>query len=49
MAVARRVAEEVGSEVGGVVGYSVRFDEKYSPATKIKVSCAIRDLLTMCS
>jgi len=33
---AGRVAEEQGSSLGDLVGYSVRFDEKCSPRTKIK-------------
>ncbi|KAJ3069100.1 putative ATP-dependent RNA helicase dhr2 [Podochytrium sp. JEL0797] len=34
--IARRVAEESGVKLGSEVGYSVRFDDKTSPATKIK-------------
>jgi HrpA-like RNA helicase len=34
--VAERVAEEVGCELGTLVGYSVRFDERTSPMTRIK-------------
>lgn len=34
--VANRVADEMGVEVGGLVGYSVRFEEKTSPDTRIK-------------
>ena len=34
--VARRVAEEQGTEIGRGVGYAVRFEERSSPATRIK-------------
>ena len=34
--VAKRVAFEMGVEVGGKVGYTIRFDDKTSPSTKIK-------------
>ena len=34
--VAQRVAEEMGVEVGQEVGYSIRFDDRTSPATRIK-------------
>ncbi|PRW45383.1 ATP-dependent RNA helicase dhx8 isoform A [Chlorella sorokiniana] len=34
--VAQRVAEEMGTELGGKVGYSIRFDDKTSPQTRIK-------------
>lgn len=33
---ADRVAKEQGTSVGDVIGYSVRFDEKYTPTTRIK-------------
>ncbi|KAJ1922757.1 ATP-dependent RNA helicase [Tieghemiomyces parasiticus] len=33
---ARRVAEEVGTPLGKRVGYTVRFDDKSSPSTKLK-------------
>lgn len=33
---ARRVAEEQGTDVGHRVGYAVRFEERCSPATRIK-------------
>ncbi|KXN83112.1 putative ATP-dependent RNA helicase prh1 [Leucoagaricus sp. SymC.cos] len=33
---ADRVAKEQGISVGDVVGYAVRFDEKYTPSTRIK-------------
>ncbi|KAH8681227.1 P-loop containing nucleoside triphosphate hydrolase protein [Xylariales sp. PMI_506] len=36
MSVAKRVAEEVGCELGDEVGYLIRFEDKTSPATKIK-------------
>ncbi len=35
--VARRIADETGTELGDVVGYSVRFSDKTSAATQIKV------------
>lgn len=38
---AQRVAQEQGVRVGGGVGYSVRFDEKCSGATRIKVCCTL--------
>ncbi|CAN0208209.1 unnamed protein product [Ectocarpus sp. 6 AP-2014] len=34
--VATRVAEEMGSRLGETVGYSVRFDSRVGPATKVK-------------
>ncbi|CAM9265782.1 unnamed protein product [Ectocarpus fasciculatus] len=34
--VATRVAEEMGSRLGEAVGYSVRFDSRVGPATKVK-------------
>lgn len=34
--VAARVAQEMGVPLGGLVGYAVRFDDRTSPATKIK-------------
>ena len=37
VAVARRLAEEVGCEVGGFVGYQVRFDDRSTPDTRIKL------------
>ena len=36
MSVAKRVSEEVGCELGQEVGYNVRFDDRTSPATRIK-------------
>jgi len=36
ISVAKRVAEEVGCELGQEVGYHVRFDESFTPNTKIK-------------
>lgn len=36
MTVAQRVAEEMGVEIGQEVGYSIRFDDRTSPATRIK-------------
>ncbi|TQN69818.1 Pre-mRNA-splicing factor ATP-dependent RNA helicase prp22 [Colletotrichum shisoi] len=36
MSVAKRVAEEVGTALGEAVGYTIRFEDKTSPATKIK-------------
>jgi len=36
MTVAARVAKEVGCELGAKVGYSIRFEDKSSPATRIK-------------
>ena len=36
ISLARRVAQERGGTVGGEVGYSVRFDSKTSPETKMK-------------
>ncbi|CAJ2513674.1 Uu.00g017930.m01.CDS01 [Anthostomella pinea] len=36
MSVAKRVAEEVGCELGQEVGYTIRFEDKTSPATRIK-------------
>ena len=35
-AAARRIAEERGGRVGDEVGYQVRFDNRSSPATRIK-------------
>ncbi len=35
--IAERVAEELGDEVGGIVGYKVRFTDKVSKRTAIKV------------
>jgi len=35
LSVARRVAEEMDTDVGAEVGYSVRFDERISPRTRI--------------
>lgn len=37
VAVARRLAEETRSELGGYVGYQVRFDDRTSPDTKLKL------------
>jgi HrpA-like RNA helicase len=34
--VAKRVAFEMGVEIGSKVGYTIRFDDKTSPSTKIK-------------
>ncbi|EQB50697.1 helicase associated domain-containing protein [Colletotrichum gloeosporioides Cg-14] len=36
MSVAKRVAEEVGTPLGEAVGYTIRFEDRTSPATKIK-------------
>ncbi|TGJ85834.1 hypothetical protein E0Z10_g2905 [Xylaria hypoxylon] len=36
MSVAKRVAEEVGCELGREVGYTIRFEDKTSPSTRIK-------------
>ncbi|KAH7130434.1 P-loop containing nucleoside triphosphate hydrolase protein [Dendryphion nanum] len=36
MSVAKRVAEEVGCPLGAEVGYTIRFEDKTSPDTKIK-------------
>lgn len=36
ISVASRVAEEINCELGSTVGYSVRFDEKCSPQTRIR-------------
>ena len=36
MSVAKRVSEEVGSELGREVGYTIRFEDRTSPDTKIK-------------
>lgn len=36
MSVAKRVAEEVGCELGKEVGYTIRFEDRTSPETKIK-------------
>lgn len=36
MSVAKRVSEEVGCELGREVGYSIRFEDRTSPDTKIK-------------
>lgn len=38
ISVASRVAKEIGCRIGEEVGYSVRFDRKISPKTKIKYS-----------
>src|SRR5512145_410318 len=35
--VARRIAEEMGEELGQSVGYKIRFDEKRSPGSLIKI------------
>jgi len=35
--VARRIAEEVDSELGGLVGYSIRFNNKLSEKTRVKL------------
>ena len=36
MSVAKRVSEEVGCELGREVGYTIRFEDRTSPDTKIK-------------
>ena len=36
MSVAKRVAEEVGCKLGQEVGYTIRFEDRTSPETKIK-------------
>ncbi|KIW60123.1 hypothetical protein PV05_00364 [Exophiala xenobiotica] len=36
MSVAKRVSEEVGCELGKEVGYTIRFEDRTSPQTKIK-------------
>lgn len=36
MSVAQRVSEEVGCRLGEEVGYTIRFEDKSSPSTKIK-------------
>jgi ATP-dependent RNA helicase DHX8/PRP22 len=36
ISVAKRVAEEIGCTLGEEVGYSIRFEDRTSPATKIK-------------
>ncbi|KAM0276954.1 hypothetical protein ACHAQH_006239 [Verticillium albo-atrum] len=36
MSVAKRVAEEVGCSLGEEVGYTIRFEDRTSPATRIK-------------
>ncbi|KAI0404604.1 P-loop containing nucleoside triphosphate hydrolase protein [Xylaria palmicola] len=36
MSVAKRVAEEMGCELGQEVGYTIRFEDKTSPSTRIK-------------
>ncbi|KAL2760315.1 hypothetical protein ACRALDRAFT_2024327 [Sodiomyces alcalophilus JCM 7366] len=36
MSVAKRVAEEVGCTLGEEVGYTIRFEDRTSPATRIK-------------
>jgi ATP-dependent RNA helicase DHX8/PRP22 len=36
MSVAKRVSEEVGSELGREVGYTIRFEDRTSPETRIK-------------
>ncbi|KAJ2894613.1 helicase associated domain-containing protein [Zalerion maritima] len=36
VSVAKRVAEEVGCNLGDAVGYTIRFEDKTSPATRIK-------------
>jgi ATP-dependent RNA helicase DHX8/PRP22 len=36
MSVAKRVSEEVGVTLGNEVGYTIRFEDKTSPATQIK-------------
>ncbi len=35
--IAERIADELGSELGGLVGYQVRFTDKVSPDTKIRL------------
>ena len=37
VAVARRIADEVGCELGDYVGYQVRFDDKTTRATRLKL------------
>ena len=49
MSVAARVAEERGSRLGTEVGYSIRFEDKTSPKTKLKFmtdGLLLRELLT---
>lgn len=36
ISVAQRVAEEMDADVGGLVGYTIRFDDRSSPHTRIK-------------
>jgi ATP-dependent RNA helicase DHX8/PRP22 len=36
MSVAKRVAEEVGCQLGNEVGYTIRFEDKTGPDTRIK-------------
>jgi HrpA-like RNA helicase len=47
--VARRVAEERRVGVGGEVGYAVRFEDRTSPATRIKYLTGARMLLLLLS
>ena len=35
--IAERIAEELGSELGGLVGYQVRFTDRVSPDTRIRL------------
>ncbi len=37
VSVAARIAEELGSDLGGLVGYKIRFEEKTSPGTRVKL------------
>src|SRR5690606_3260313 len=36
-AIAQRLAQELGTHVGGAVGYQVRFNERTSPDTRVKL------------
>eukprot|EP00897_Mesotaenium_endlicherianum_P008574 jgi/Mesen1/7745/ME000407S06973 len=48
VSVARRVAQEMGVPLAGLVGYSVRFEDRTSPATRIKYltdGCLLREFL----
>ncbi len=47
--IARRVAEEVGCRLSSTVGYSIRFDDKTSPDTRIKFATdgmLLREVMT---
>lgn len=37
MSVANRIAEEMGEEIGSTVGYKIRFTDRISPKTRIKI------------